>query len=119
MKRIGLLSGAIAALASSAAAAQATQVEAFVAAVQSGQDLAKSQFAGLVAAADAAKLAKVAKCIPGQPKTSESGSSMVVMWDCRGQPAVGSLGVMFSMDGGQITSIFVMPAVVVPVSERG
>ena len=110
---------AIAALVSTAAFAETAPIESFVAAVKAGQDLTKGEFAGLVSAGDAAKLAKVSNCVPGKPRTSESGTSIVVMWDCTGQPGVGSLGVMFGVDGGTITSVFVMPAVIVPVSERG
>ncbi|HET9355809.1 MAG TPA: hypothetical protein VFO42_06560 [Sphingomicrobium sp.] len=119
MTKFGLAGIVLAALAASAAQAQATPVERFVLAVQNGQDLAKSEFAELLAPGDAAKLAKIAKCVPGKPRTSASGSSMVVMWDCSALPGVGSLGVMFSMTEGKITSLFVMPAVVVPVNERG
>ena len=107
------------ALASTGALAQTAPIENFVTAVMAGQDLTKGEFAGLVSAGDAAKLAKVSNCVPGKPRTSESGTSIVVMWDCTGQSGVGSLGVMFGVESGQITSVFVMPAVIVPVSERG
>jgi hypothetical protein len=104
-------------LASQSAPAQTepNAIERFVAAVQSGADLSKGEFAGLVKPEDAARLAKVAACKPGAPRTSDSDSAILVMWDCSAQPGASSLGTMFDVSNGKITSVFVMSAVVAPV----
>jgi hypothetical protein len=108
----------LAALIATPATAQTTPAEAvgrFVAAVQAGSDLKTGEFAAIVTPEDAAKLATIAKCIPGQPRTSETGSSIMVLWDCVDVPGASSTGTMFDVRDGKLTGLFLMPATVVRV----
>jgi len=107
-----------AALASSGAQAQPNAVQRLVAAVQTGQDLTAGEFAPSIKAEDAAKLAKVAKCIPAPPRTSGGDPSILVVWDCTAQPGLASVGTLIEIRNDKITAIFVMPAVIHPVSAQ-
>jgi len=83
-----------------------------VAAVQSGADFKAGEFASVVTPEDAAKLAKLAKCLPGAPRTGSSGS-VLILWDCTDVPGTGSAGTMFNVADGKIATVFVMPATIV------
>jgi len=98
----------------SAQTSPANVIERFVAAVQGGANFAGTEFAGVVKAEDATKLAALAKCIPGPPRTSDSDSAIMVLWDCSAQPGVRSAAMIFDVQDGRITSFYMMPAVVVP-----
>jgi hypothetical protein len=89
-------------------------VERFVAEVQAGADFSKGEFAGLMEPVDAVRIATAAKCIPGAPRASSGGGSVMVMWDCSALQGTSSLGTMLNLKDGKITSVFVMSAVIVP-----
>ena len=85
----------------------------FVAMVKAGQDVAGSEFADALSGADAARLKALAACEPGAPRPSESGTSVLIMWDCPGHSANQGVGTMLSFSDGKVSSIFVMGAVMV------
>ena len=85
----------------------------FVAMVKAGQDATGSEFGDALSAADAARLKARAACEPGAPRASDSGTSVMIMWDCPGQSASQGVGTMLSFSDGKVSSIFVMGAVIV------
>jgi hypothetical protein len=97
---------------------QGTAVERFVRMVGSGADVTNSEFGQALSAADVAKLQAMAHCTPGQPRTSDSGGSVLIMWDCPGQPANKGVGTMLSFADGKVTGIFMMGAVIVATGSR-
>ena len=84
----------------------------FVAAVQAGADFKAGEFASVVIPEDAAKLAKIAKCIPAAPRTGDGGSVLII-WDCDGVPGGSSAGTGFTVKDDKITFLFVAPMTVV------
>ena len=119
MTRIGKIAIALVMVAFPALAAgaepQQDAAARFVAMVRAGGDSKSSEFRDALSAADAAKLPALASCEPGAPRTSESGTSIMIMWDCPGQPARQGVGTMLSFSDGKLSSVFVMGAVIVPV----
>lgn len=97
---------------------QLAVTERFVALVKSGQDAKASEFGEIVSAADAAKLRAMAPCQAGTPRTSDGGGSVLIVWDCPGQPANKGVGTMLSFRDGKVTTILVMGAVMVTTGSR-
>lgn len=85
----------------------------FVTMVKAGQDVAGSEFGEALSAADAAKLKALAACEPRPPRGSDTGSSLLIMWECQGQASNQDVGTMLSFSGGKLSSIFVMGAVMI------
>ena len=121
MKRgwIAIAALALACPATAIAANTQTDVAArFVTMVKAGQDLAGSEFAAVLSAADAAKLKQLTACEPRPPRGSDTGSSSLIMWDCPGQASNQGVGTMLSFSDGKVSSIFVMGAVMVTTGSR-
>ena len=85
----------------------------FVTMVKAGQDLGGSEFGAALSASDAAKLKALAACEPRPPRGSDSGSSLLIMWECPGQTTNRDVGTMLSFSDGKVSSIFVMGAVMI------
>ena len=85
----------------------------FVTMVKAGQDAGGSEFGSALSAADAVKLKALAVCEPRPPRGSDTGGSLLIMWDCPGQAANQGVGTMLSFSDGKVSSIFVMGAVMV------
>lgn len=88
-------------------------VAAFVKAVHGGEDLVAFKLS--VSAEDASDLKDLAGCKPGSPGFGDSGSA-VVIWDCWDQ-GKSSKATMIGFKGEAIESVFLTPAVIVPVEE--
>ena len=89
-----------------------TVVDRFVAAVRAGADFKTGEFASVLIPEDTAKLAKLATCIPGPPRTG-NGGSVLLLWDCEGVPGGSSAGTGLKVEDDKITFLFVAPMTVV------
>jgi hypothetical protein len=116
MKRLAVL--VLVGLAIGASPAKAGEkddaVAAFVKAVYGGEELAAFQLS--LSERDAADLKNLAGCKAGDPGFGDGGSAVVV-WDCWDQ-GKSSKATMLSFKDGKIDSVFLMPAVIVPVEEQ-
>jgi hypothetical protein len=100
------------------AGAQADTARRFVAMIKSGEDAKSSEFGEALPAAYATKLQAMGSCEPGPPRSSDGAKSILIMWNCPGQPADRPIGTMLSFADGKVTSIFVMGSVLVPTRAR-
>jgi len=85
----------------------------FVTMVKAGQDVGSSEFGPALSSSDAAKLKALAACEPRPPRGSDTGSSLLIMWECPGQASNQDVGTMLSFSDGKLSSIFVMGAVMI------
>ena len=108
MIRAAILLTALIAVPAAAQTSPSNAVERFVAAVQSSADFKVGEFASVVKPEDADKLAKIAKCLPSGPRTSGSGS-ILILWDCSDVPGASSAGTGFTVKDDKIIYLFVAP----------